>query len=60
MALDNTLFDTNEVDVEQHAPFDASQYPDGAKASLYIRPPSSPPRNQTHDRRHRKKKGSYS
>ena len=46
MALYNTLFDTDEVDVAEHVPFDSSRYPDGANASLYMRPPSSsPPRN---------------
>ena len=27
---------------------------------MYMRPPSSPPRNRTHDQKHQKKKGSYS
>ena len=60
MALDKSLFDANEVDVEQHVPFNSSCYPDGANASLYMRSPSSPPRNCTHDRKHQKRKGSHS
>ena len=47
-------------DVEQHVPFDSCRYPDGANASLYMRPPSSPLKNRTHDRKHQKKEGSHS
>ena len=47
--------------VEQHVPFNSNRYPDSANDSLYMSPTSSPPRNQTYDRKHRKKKlGSYS
>ena len=45
---------------DKHVPFDSNCYEDGANASLYMRPPSSPPRKRTHDRKHRKKKGSRS
>ena len=50
----------NQNDVEQHIPFVSNRYPDGANASLYMKPPSSPPTNCTHDRKHQKKKGSHS
>ena len=48
--------DQVDVDVEQHVPFDSSCYPNGTSASLYMTPPSSPPRNCTHDWKHQKKK----
>ena len=41
MALDNSSFDTNENDCEEHVPFNSSRYFDGANASLYMRPPFS-------------------
>ena len=44
---------------DEHVPFDSNRYADGANALLHMRPPSSPPRNSTHDRKHQKKKGSY-
>ena len=49
MALDTGSIDAGEVDVEQHVPFDSNRYADGANASLYMRPPSPPPKNYTHD-----------
>ena len=45
----------DQVDVEQHVPFDSSCYPNGTSAPLYMTLPSSPPRNRTHDRKHQKK-----
>ena len=60
IALDTGSINAEEVDVEQHIPFDSNRYADGANASLYMRPPSSPPKNRTHDRKHQKKKGSRS
>ena len=60
MALEISLFDADEVDVEQHVPFDSCRYPDGANASLYMRPPSPPLKNCIYDRKHQKKKGSHS
>ena len=60
MALDKSFFDVDEVDVEQNVPFNSSRYLDAANASLYMRPPFSPPRNCTHDKKHQKKKGSHS
>ena len=51
----------DQVDVKEHVPFDSSCYPNGTSASLYMTPPSSPPRNFTHDQKHQKKKlGSHS
>ena len=54
MVFDNSSFDADEVDVEEHVPFHLSHYLDGANASLYMRPPSfspapPPPRDLTHD-----------
>ena len=62
MVLDNSSFDANKVDLEEHVPFDSNDYPDGANTSLYMRPPPlppPPPRNHTTNRKHKKKKGSY-
>ena len=58
MALDTGSFDADEVDVEQHVPFDSNHYADGVNALLYMRPPSSPPRNRTHDKEHQKRERS--
>ena len=60
IALDKSLVDVNEGDVEQYVPFYSSCYLDGSNASLNMRPPFFPPGNQTHDRKHQKKKGSHS
>ena len=54
MTHDKSMFDVNEVDVEQHVPSNSSHYPDSANDSLYMAPPSSPPRNCTHDWNHQK------
>ena len=56
MALDTGSIDAGEVDVEQHVPFDSNRYADGANALLFMRPPSSPPKNRTNDQKHQKKK----
>ena len=50
----------NNDDVEQRVPFDSNRYPDGANTLMYMEPPSSPPTNRTHDRKHQKKKRSHS
>ena len=44
--------DTDENDYEKLVPFDPSRYPEGANGEIYMQPPSSPPRNCTHDRKH--------
>ena len=41
MALNNTSFDANKVDWEEHVPYNSSRYPNVANASLYMSPPSS-------------------
>ena len=56
MALDKTMLDVDENDVDQHVLFDSSQYPNGTSASLYMTLPSSPPRNRTHGQEYQKKK----
>ena len=56
MELDDSLFDANEVDFEEHVPINLRCYPDGTIALLYMRPPSSPLRNCTHDQKHQKKR----
>ena len=45
---------------EELVPFNSSRYPDGENGLMYMRPPSSPPRNCTRDCKHQKKKGSCS
>ena len=55
MALDGSMFDINEDDVEQHAFFDPSRYPEGENGPMYMPSPSSSPspsRIRTHDRKH--------
>ena len=52
--------DADEGNCEELVPFNPSRYPDGANGSMYMRPPSSPPRNRTHVCKHQKKKGSRS
>ena len=52
--------DADENDSEVHVPFDSHRYPDGQHVPMYMRPPSSQPRNRTHDRQHQKKKFSRS
>ena len=52
IALDKSMFDVNEDDVEQHVTFNSSRYPDGENSSLYMTPSLSPPRNCTYDRKH--------
>ena len=47
-------------DYKELVPFDSSRYPDGENGLMYMRPPSSPPRSRTHDRKHQQKKGSRS
>ena len=49
MVLDNSSVDANEVNFEEHLPFDSSCYPDTTNTSLYTRPPFSLPRSRTHD-----------
>ena len=51
---------TKNERLDEYVPFYLNRYADGANALLYMRPPSSPPRNCTHDRKHQKKKGSRS
>ena len=55
MALDKSMFDVDEDDVEQHVSFNSSHYSDGENASLYMILPLSLPRNRTHDRKHQKR-----
>ena len=43
---------------DEHVPFDSNHYADGVNALLYMRPPSSPPRNRTHDKEHQKRERS--
>ena len=52
--------DADENYYDELVPFDPSRYPDGANGAMYMRPPLSPPRNRTHDRKHQKKKSSRS
>ena len=41
-------------------PFDQSCYPDSENGAMYMRSPSSPPRDRTHNCKHQKKKSSVS
>ena len=52
--------DADEDDGKELVPFDSSRYPDGTNGLMYMKPPTSPPRNRTHDQKYQKKKGSYS
>ena len=49
-------YDADENDYDKHVPFDPHRYPDGKHGAMYMRPPLSPPRNRTHDRKHQKNK----
>ena len=52
--------DVDENDYKEHVPFNPYCYPDGQHGAMYMGPPSSPPRNRTHDRKYQKKKLSHS
>ena len=49
--------DAVENDYEELVPLNPGRYLDGANSLVYMQPPSSPPRNCTHDCKHQKKKG---
>ena len=44
--------DANKKDYKELVPFNPSRYPDGANGAIYMQPPSSLPRNRTHDHKH--------
>ena len=44
----------------EHVPFNHHRYPDGQHCAMYMNPPLLPPRNCTHERKHQKRKFSWS
>ena len=60
-ADENDYYEEHENDYyEEHVPFDPQCYPDGQHGAMNMKPPLLPPRNRTHDRKHQKKKFSWS
>ena len=51
-----STYDDSDDDYDEYVRFDPQRYPDGQHGAMYMRPPSLPPRNRTHDRKHQKKK----